>query len=83
MAPRLIEEGKIQILGPTTNSVVHAVANDSKTGRAKDTLLVLKGGTVWYEGREALGPGKVVEESDEGHGRKRASMRRSDSTTVS
>lgn len=65
MAPRLIEEGKIQILGQTANSVVYAVANDSKTGRAKDSLSILKGGTVWYKSREALGPGKGVEESDE------------------
>lgn len=65
MAPRLIEEGKIQILGQTANSVVYAVAGDSNTGWAKDSPSVLKGGTVWYEGREALGPGKDVEESDE------------------
>lgn len=65
MAPELIKEGKIQILGQTANSVVYAVASDSKTGWAKDSPSVLKGGTVWYEGREALGPGKDVEESDE------------------
>ncbi|KAH6889925.1 kinase-like domain-containing protein [Thelonectria olida] len=65
MAPRLVKEGKIQILGQTANSVVYAVANDSKTGWAKDSLSVLKGGTVWYEGREALGPGKDAQESDE------------------
>jgi serine/threonine protein kinase len=44
---------------------VYAVASDSKTGWAKDSLSVLKGGTVWYEGWEALGLGKGVEESDE------------------
>lgn len=65
MAPRLVEEGKIQILDQTANSVVYAVASDSKTGWAKDSLSVLKGGTVWYNGREALGPGKGVNESDE------------------
>jgi hypothetical protein len=65
MAPRLVEEGKIQILGQTANSVVDAVASDSKTGWAKDSLSVLKGGTVWYEGQEALRLGKGVEESDE------------------
>ncbi|KAL2024954.1 hypothetical protein VTK56DRAFT_3653 [Thermocarpiscus australiensis] len=65
MPPRLIEEGKIQILGQTANSVIYAVATDSKTGLAKDSASVLKGGTVWYEGREALGPGKGPAESDE------------------
>ncbi|KAK1772216.1 hypothetical protein QBC33DRAFT_553670 [Phialemonium atrogriseum] len=65
MAPKFIKEGKIQILAQTANSVVYAVASDSKTGWAKDCPSVLKGGTVWYEGREALGPGKDVEESDE------------------
>lgn len=65
MAPKLIQEGKIQILAQTANSVVYTVANDSTTGFAKDSLSVLKGGTVWYEGREALGPGKSAEESDE------------------
>lgn len=65
MAPRLIEEGKIQVLGQTANSVVYAVANDSNTGLARDSSSVLKGGTVWYEGREALGPGKDADESDE------------------
>ncbi|KAK7413896.1 hypothetical protein QQX98_007237 [Neonectria punicea] len=59
MVPRLIEEGKIQILGQTANSV------DSNTGFAKDSPSVLKGGTVWYEGRQALGPGKDIAESDE------------------
>lgn len=44
---------------------MYAVASNSKTGWAKDSLSVLKGGTVWYEGREALGPGKGAEESDE------------------
>ena len=73
MAPRLVKEGKIQILGQTANSVVYAVASDSKTGWAKDSLSVLKGGTVWYEGQEALGPGKDVEESDE-KARKEASI---------
>lgn len=57
MAPKLIREGKIQILGQTANSVVYAVASDGETGQAKDSPTVLKGGTVWYEGREALGPG--------------------------
>ncbi|PGH10521.1 TKL protein kinase [Helicocarpus griseus UAMH5409] len=65
MPPQLIEDGMIQILGQTANSVVYAVEDDSKTGRAKDSLSVLKGGTVWYRGREALGPGKSAEESDE------------------
>lgn len=65
MPPRLVEEGKIQIIGQTANSVVYAVASDSKTGWARDSPSVLKGGTVWYEGREALGPGQGVEESDE------------------
>ncbi|KAK2747877.1 hypothetical protein FQN55_004754 [Onygenales sp. PD_40] len=55
----------IQILGQTANSVVYAVADDSKTGHARDSLSVLKGGTVWYRGREALGPSKSAEESDE------------------
>jgi len=63
MAPKLIKEGKIQILGQTINSVVYAVASDSN-GWAKDNPSVLKGGTVWYENREALGPGKGMEESD-------------------
>jgi hypothetical protein len=35
MPPRLIVEGKIQNLGQTVNSVVYAVAGDSKTGWAK------------------------------------------------
>ncbi|KAL4936773.1 kinase-like domain-containing protein [Aspergillus oleicola] len=65
MPPRLVQEGMIQILGQTANSVVYMVANDSKTGHARGSLSVLKGGTVWYEGREALGPGKSVDESDE------------------
>jgi serine/threonine protein kinase len=65
MAPRLIKEGKIQILGQTANSVIYAVASDTKTGWAKDSPSALKGGTVWYEGHEALGPGKGIEESDE------------------
>lgn len=64
MAPELIREGKIQILGQTINSVVYAVASDGKIGSAKDNPSVLKGGTVWYENREALGPGKDMEESD-------------------
>ncbi|KAL7620309.1 hypothetical protein AAE478_009303 [Parahypoxylon ruwenzoriense] len=62
MAPTLIKEGKIQILGQTTNS---AVASDSRTGQAKDSLSVLKGGTIWYNGLEALGPGNGIDESDE------------------
>ncbi|KAK2783166.1 hypothetical protein FQN53_009355 [Emmonsiellopsis sp. PD_33] len=65
MPPKLVEEGMIQILGQTANSVVYAVADDSKTGHARDSLSVLKGGTVWYRGREALGPGKSAEEFDE------------------
>ena len=65
MAPKLIKDGKIQILGQTLNSVVYAVADDSETGLAKDSPSVLKGGTVRYEGREALGPGKNAKESDE------------------
>lgn len=65
MAPQLIRQGKIQILGQTINSVVYAVAEDSSTGLAKDSPSVLKGGTVWYENREALGPGKGLKESDE------------------
>jgi serine/threonine protein kinase len=65
MPPKLITEGKIQILGQTFNSVVYAVATDSKTGYARDSPSVLKGGSVWYEGREALGPGKDVDETDE------------------
>ncbi|WEW56411.1 hypothetical protein PRK78_001854 [Emydomyces testavorans] len=73
MAPRLIQEGKIQILGQTLNSVVYSVSSDSKTGFAADSPSVLKGGTVWYEGREALGPGKSAEESDE-RARKEASI---------
>lgn len=73
MAPRLVVEGKIQILGQTLNSVVYAVASDSKTGWAKDSASVLKGGTVWYEQREALGPVKGMEESDE-RARKEASV---------
>lgn len=40
---------------------------------AKDSQTVLKGGTIWYEGREALGPGKDAEESDE-RARKEASI---------
>lgn len=50
MPPRLIEQGKIQILAQTANSVAYAVAPGSPS--------VLKGGTVWYLGLEALGPGK-------------------------
>jgi serine/threonine protein kinase len=73
MAPKLIREGKIQVLGQTANSVVYAVASDSNTGYAKDSQTVLKGGTIWYEGREALGPGKDAEESDE-RARKEASI---------
>jgi len=65
MPPRLITEGKIQVLGETIHSVVYAVAGDSETGLAKDSLSVLKGGSVWYEGRQALGPGKKIGESDE------------------
>ena len=65
MPPSLIVEGKIQILGQTVNSVVYTVATDSKTGRARDSPSVLKGGSVWYEGREALGPGKDAVETDE------------------
>ena len=65
MAPTLVLEGKIQILGQTANSVIYAVACDSQTGKAKDSPSVLKGGTVWYEGRKVLGLGKDAEESDE------------------
>ncbi|KAK4042354.1 kinase-like domain-containing protein [Parachaetomium inaequale] len=65
MPPKLIVEGKIQILDQTVNSGVYAVATDSKTGWAKDSPSVLKGGSVWYEGREALGPGKDLDETDE------------------
>jgi len=64
MAPKLIREGKIQTLAHTINSVLYAVASGSETGQAKENPSVLKGGTVWYEMREALGPGKGVEESD-------------------
>ncbi|KAL2753077.1 hypothetical protein ACRALDRAFT_2030144 [Sodiomyces alcalophilus JCM 7366] len=65
MAPLLIQIGKIQIVGQTANSVVYAVESDGKTGLAKDAPCVLKGGTVWYEGRQALGPGKDIDETDE------------------
>ncbi|KAG4436517.1 hypothetical protein IFR05_007991 [Cadophora sp. M221] len=65
MAPQLIRQGKIQILGQTINSVVYAVAEDGSTGSAKDNPSVLEDGTVWYENREALGPGKGLKESDE------------------
>lgn len=60
MAPKLIKEGKIQILGQTLHSVVYAVASDSQTGEAKDSPLVLKGGTVCYENREALGQERAL-----------------------
>ncbi|RTE72754.1 hypothetical protein BHE90_012826 [Fusarium euwallaceae] len=75
MAPRLIEDGKIQILGQTANSVVYAVEDDSNAGLAKDSPSVLKGGTVWYKGQEALGPGKDIAESDKNI-RKEASIYR-------
>ncbi|KAI8710235.1 Protein kinase domain-containing protein [Fusarium sp. LHS14.1] len=65
MAPQLIIDGKIQILGQTANSVVYAVGSDDDTMLAKDSLSVLKGGSVWYKGQEALGPGKDIAESDE------------------
>ena len=73
MPPRLIETDKIQILGQTLNNVAYAVANDNSTGLAKDNPTVLKGGTVWYEGREALGPNKEIAVSDKTH-RKEASI---------
>lgn len=65
MAPQLIEDGKIQIIGQTVNSVVYAVEDESRTGLARDSPFVLKGGTVWYKGQQALGPGKDITESDE------------------
>ena len=64
MPSRLIETGKVQILGQTLNNVVYAVANDSSTGLAKDSPTVLKRGTVWCEGRETLGPNKERAVSD-------------------
>ncbi|KKZ68474.1 hypothetical protein EMCG_05933 [[Emmonsia] crescens] len=64
-APKLITEGKTQVLVQTANSIVYVVADDSNTGFAKDSPSVLKGGTVWYEGRETLGPCKDAEDSDE------------------
>ncbi|EKJ72446.1 hypothetical protein FPSE_07327 [Fusarium pseudograminearum CS3096] len=65
MAPLLIADGKIQIVAQTANSVAYAVENDSNTGLAKDSPFVLKGGTVWYKGKQALGPGKDIDESHE------------------
>ncbi|RSL80746.1 hypothetical protein CEP52_017332 [Fusarium oligoseptatum] len=73
MASKLIRDGKIQILGQTVNSVVYVVGSDSHTGLAKDSPSVLKGGSVWYEGKEALGPGKDIAESDK-YIRKEASI---------
>lgn len=52
MPPKLIEEGKIQVLGDTFNSVVYAVETESATGHAKDTPTVLKGATFWYKGEK-------------------------------
>ncbi|GJC88063.1 interferon-induced, double-stranded RNA-activated protein kinase [Colletotrichum liriopes] len=63
MPPKLVREGKIEILGQTSNSVVYAVADDC-TALAHNSQSVLKGGTVWYQGREALGPGMNAEESN-------------------
>lgn len=53
--------------------VVYAVGSDSDTGLAKDSRSVLKGGSVWYEEEEALGPGKDIAESDK-YIRKEASI---------
>ncbi|OBS20088.1 hypothetical protein FPOA_11809 [Fusarium poae] len=64
MAPQLIKDGKIQIIAHTANSVVYTVETDSNTELAKDSPVVLKGGTVWYKGKQALGPGKDIAESD-------------------
>ncbi|KAK3364984.1 hypothetical protein B0T24DRAFT_638858 [Lasiosphaeria ovina] len=57
MAPRLVEEGKIQIqiLGQTADSVVYTVANESKTRYTKDSLSILKGGTVCVNSSRPLG----------------------------
>lgn len=60
----LLVNGQIQVLGQTLNSVIYAVAPDSPTDFAADSPTVLKGGTVWYQGREALGPNKPFDESD-------------------
>ncbi|KAK4141092.1 uncharacterized protein C8A04DRAFT_31299 [Dichotomopilus funicola] len=61
----LLVNGQVQVLGQTLNSVIYAVATDNPTTHlAKDSPTVLKGGTVWYEGREALGPNKPADETD-------------------
>ncbi|CAF3621748.1 unnamed protein product [Fusarium graminearum] len=65
MTPPLIADGKIQIIAQTVNSIVYAVDNDSNTELAKDSPFVLKCGTVWYKRRQALGPGKDIDESNE------------------
>ncbi|CAG1994503.1 unnamed protein product [Fusarium graminearum] len=65
MTPPLIADGKIQIIAQTVNSIVYAVDNDSNTELAKDCPFVLKCGTVWYKRRQALGPGKDIDESNE------------------
>ncbi|KAF5233607.1 hypothetical protein FAUST_8043 [Fusarium austroamericanum] len=54
----------MQIIAQTANSVIYAVENDSNTKLAKDSHFVLKGGTVWYKRKQALGPGKDIDESD-------------------
>lgn len=64
MVPPLIANGKIQSIAQTANSVIYAVDNDSNTKLAKDNPFVLKGGTVWYKGKQALGLGKDIDESD-------------------
>lgn len=65
MAPLLVEQGCIQILAHTANSVVYAVDTEATPGNAKDTPTVLKGWAVWYKGEEPLGPVRSPEEADE------------------
>ncbi len=63
-APRLVEQGCIQVLAHIPNSVVYAVDTDATPGRAKDTSTVLKGWAVWYNGKEPVGPVKPPDQAD-------------------
>jgi len=73
MAPHLIKTGKIQILGETSNSVVYAVDTDSTTDLARDSHIVLKGGTVWYKGVKPFG-NKIDDDETDRNLRKEAHL---------
>lgn len=62
----LIKNGKIQVLCDKhqCQSIIYALETDSETTKAKDSLTVLKGLEIWYEGRQPFGTDTSHEEAD-------------------